>query len=182
MIEVRLDRARAIPGYMHEEELHWLARHAAERRRVIEVGSFKGRSTRAMADHCPGTVTAIDPWDGGYVNDNGSQARWLDTKSAWKEFRHNLQDHILSHRVIPMVMPFHEASPDLTADMVFLDGDHRYEAVLADIDRALTYLETRGLICGHDYGHKKWPGVKRAVDERFGGRIQLCRTIWWVEQ
>lgn len=47
-------------------------------------------------------------------------------------------------------------------DFVFIDADHSYEAVRADITawRPLTRF-----LCGHDYGTEKWPGVTRAVDE-----------------
>jgi hypothetical protein len=51
-------------------------------------------------------------------------------------------------------------------DFVFIDADHSYEAVAADIDAWLPKIRAGGLISGHDYGHSRFPGVKRAVDER----------------
>jgi predicted O-methyltransferase YrrM len=168
---------------MLDEELRWLAERASKARIIVEVGSYKGRSTRALADHCPGTVYAVDVWDGGYKNDDGTQAQWLDTASALTDFRMNLLLHIAGARVIERkgtLADFVDTLP--SADMVFLDADHRYEEVLKDIANARRILKPGGLLCGHDYGHKRWPGVKRAVDETFGASCVLgglCRSIWW---
>lgn len=178
-----IERALAIHGWMNRAELRWLADAAAKATIILEVGSFKGRSTRALADNCPGLVVACDPWD-GYVNDNGTQAKWIDTKAARVAFEANLADHIASGRVVMKVAPFRTAFANgqgrMRPDMIFIDGDHRYEEVVSDIELAREILAPGGLLCGHDYGKSSWPGVKRAVDEFFQDRVQLCSTIWWV--
>lgn len=50
-----------------------------------------------------------------------------------------------------------------------LDGDHSYEAVCADIDAWLPKMKPGGYITGDDF---LWPGVKKAVFEKFGGYVQ----------
>jgi predicted O-methyltransferase YrrM len=52
---------------MADDELLWLARVARGCQRIVEVGSYQGRSTRALADHCPGVVFCVDTCNGGYV-------------------------------------------------------------------------------------------------------------------
>lgn len=47
---------------------------------------------------------------------------------------------------------------------VFLDGDHRYEAVLADLRAWWPKVEPGGILCGDDY---LWSGVQQAVSEFF---------------
>ena len=49
-------------------------------------------------------------------------------------------------------------------DFVFLDADHRYEAVRDDIIAWTPALRSGGLLCGHDFS-PQWPGVERAVRE-----------------
>ena len=49
-------------------------------------------------------------------------------------------------------------------DVVYVDGDHSYEAVKKDIDTWWTKIPEGGVLCGHDY-HAGWPGVVQAVDE-----------------
>jgi predicted O-methyltransferase YrrM len=177
---VDITRAKAITGWMHEEELHWLASKAAGCAVIVEVGSYKGRSTRALADHCPGVVHAVDPW-ANYVNDNGTESKQINPEAAWPQFQENMKDHLASGK-----LQVHRGTlatalglRDLKADMVFIDGDHRYEAVMEDVRIARELLRKGGLLCGHDYRHKSWPGVKRAVNELFG-EVPLCRTIWSV--
>jgi hypothetical protein len=64
------------------------------------------------------------------------------------------------------------------ADLIFLDGDHRYEAVKEDILISMCFLKMPGgILAGHDYGRKDWPGVKKAVDEMFGV-VEVVDTIW----
>lgn len=58
-------------------------------------------------------------------------------------------------------------------DFAFLDANHTYEAVLADIKAWLPKVKRGGLISGHDYGSYRdrigqW-GVTKAVHEVFGG-------------
>ena len=51
-------------------------------------------------------------------------------------------------------------------DMVFLDGDHSYEAVMADL-KTWAPRATK-LLCGHDLTDPNYPGVRQAVYEYFG--------------
>lgn len=170
---------------MHHEELTWLAERAQEAQTIVEVGCWRGRSTRALADHCRGTVYAVDPWRGPYFHEDGRTHK-INT-DVYDEFRINLADHIESGRVVPIQRTSFEAWTLLVDrfggafDFVFLDGDHRYDTVVAEIEQYRLLLKDGGILAGHDYSHGDWPGVKRAVDEQFDGRVSFCRTIWWVQ-
>lgn len=48
-------------------------------------------------------------------------------------------------------------------DLLFLDGDHEYESVKADIGAWLSRVKPGGMVLFHDY--QSWPGVTKAVDE-----------------
>jgi predicted O-methyltransferase YrrM len=190
---IDLARALAITGWMSPTELRWLAEHALTAHTIVEIGSFHGRSARALADHCPGTVYAIDLWE-GYSNDDGSQAKWMAEAGGgnWtrivETFQKNLSDHLATDRVIALRYPSADARAILRddchvsrADLVFIDGDHRYEACRQDIDLYRDLVRPGGILAGHDYSHKSWPGVKRAVDERLG-KVNHCDSIWWVRR
>ena len=76
--------------------------------------------------------------------------------------------------------------PDLYFDFVFIDADHRYESVKADILGWMPKVRKGGVIAGHDYKWpgKRHPGVKRAVDEVFGDDVNVIPmpcTVWWKE-
>jgi predicted O-methyltransferase YrrM len=68
---------------------------------------------------------------------------------------------------------------DGVLDFVFIDADHAYEAVKADIGAWLPKVRAGGFITGHDYDRVKFPGVIRAVDEYFSPRIESDFT-WMV--
>lgn len=182
MIEVshvNIEKAKSIGGWMSEVELTWLANQAQKCKRIVEFGSFHGRSTRALADNTTGIVYAVDPWNGDYVAEDNKNIESVNTY-VMPQFIKNLKDHIDSGRVIPARTFSTEFNLDRKVDMVFIDGDHRYQSVIKDINRALELLRLNGIISGHDYGHSMWPGVKKAVDELLG-EINLVELIWWKQ-
>lgn len=74
-------------------------------------------------------------------------------------------------------------------DFVFIDADHSYEAVIADIEAWAPKVKPGGWLCGHDYADEftrtRWYGVVRAVDEQAavrGWALELGPdTTWWVQ-
>lgn len=71
---------------------------------------------------------------------------------------------------------FYETYRGPTPSMVFIDGDHSYEGVQADIAWALE----RGVpvIAGHDYQHTLHQSIVRAVNERFSAGFDLFGSVW----
>ncbi len=174
----QIERAKSIGGWMNEQELLWLAAQAQHRQYIVEFGCFHGRSTRCLADNgFPGSkIWAVDPWAGVYFNEEKTQIP-IDTY-VLPYFQKNLRDHIESGRVIPVRDFSYNFTLNHAVDMVFIDGDHRYDVVVQDIKKAYELLRPGGLISGHDYGHPSWPGVKQAVDELVGGPVEVWESIW----
>lgn len=177
--QVNIDHALTLPGWMSERELTWLATKAESCKIIVEFGSYLGRSTRAMADNCySGTIYAVDPWSGKYEIDSGIELMDVNTY-VMPFFIENMKEHIESKKVIPVRGYSYDFSAVESADMVFIDGDHRYNTVVKDIAKALELVGINGgIVCGHDYDHPVWPGVKKAVDEIFGDSIEVEDTIW----
>ena len=73
-------------------------------------------------------------------------------------------------------------------DLVYIDADHGYDSVLADIKAWLPKVKKGKIICGHDYSKTIHPGVVKAVDESFDAdEINLIPDtdfndvyVWWV--
>jgi hypothetical protein len=61
---IDIERAKITPGWMYESELEtlakWSNRYRSIHNRIIEVGSWMGRSTRAICDNSGGIVIAIN--------------------------------------------------------------------------------------------------------------------------
>ena len=174
--QVDISKAQKIDGWMFNCELEWLAIQASQHYRIVEVGSYLGRSTRALGDHAQGVVYAVDPWSrDDYKSVDGTVGIGLD---AYEKFIHNLSDLIISRRVIPVKSYFSEARLPDNVDMIFLDGDHSYDEVKNDINQAREMLMPNGLLCGHDYINEL-RGVKQAVNDLIGEKnIYLVGTIW----
>lgn len=54
---------------------------------------------------------------------------------------------------------------DASQDLVFIDAEHTFSAVAADIAAWLPKVRPGGILCGHDYRHRRFVGVKQAVDQ-----------------
>jgi predicted O-methyltransferase YrrM len=88
-------------------------------------------------------------------------------------FESNLVRFGISNHVI-----IHAGSTELIAkemdagslQLVFIDADHSYERMIADIKAWLLKVRSGGVLCGHDYSHSGHAhvGVKQAVDELIG--------------
>lgn len=166
----------AIPGWMAKEDLDYLSSQAAKMTSVVEVGCYKGRSTRALLEACPGPVFAVDNWRGKVRGSDHEDATAGD--QAFLEFKANVGQY-------PNLTIIRENS-DYAAelldgmgpfDMTFIDGDHSYAAVQSDI---ANYLPLTGkLMCGHDIDE---PAVLRAVVEAFGDRWKrVSGKLWAVD-
>jgi hypothetical protein len=185
MYPVFLDKAKAINGWMSEKELTFLAERARESKVVIEVGSYYGRSARAMADNSrkDTIIYCVDPWKGPVITDNGMVAFDVDDGHR-AGFYTNMAGYVNAGRVVMCPHKFEDwpgiANPSsYNCDFLFIDGDHRYDTVIRDINLALTFQPR--ILAGHDYNSQYWPGVKQAVDELFNGKAQIEDTIWWIQ-
>lgn len=76
--------------------------------------------------------------------------------------------------------------PDESFELVFIDADHSEEWVRRDVAAWLPKVKRGGVIAGHDYGSRNWPGVKRAVDSLFADHphpIHLeANKVWWTRR
>ena len=70
---------------------------------------------------------------------------------------------------------------DGSLDLCFIDADHSYVGVKRDIEAYYTKVRSGGYLGGHDFGNKRLPGVKKAIDE-FGRPYLLdIGKTWWME-
>jgi len=176
---MNIARAQTIDGGMEIPELEWLAEQASRCQRVVEIGSLRGRSARAMADNMTGhsTLYCVDHFKGSAEHGDA----FSRDDALYHTFCANMQDHIDSRRVIVLRHPSVEASHTVIAglDMVFIDASHDLDSVKSDILAWRPLLRPGGLLCGHDYGH---PPIEQAINELFG-RLPTVPggSIWYTE-
>lgn len=187
IIDDAVSKAKLVEGWMHETELYWLATMARHAKLIVEVGSWKGRSTKAIAYSTSGLVIAVDSWRGAKnpLDVTAVEARERGSETLYKVFQSNLLDEIKSGKVTTIWAESSVAAAHLEpilhgrkVDMIFIDGDHEYESVKTDIQTFLPYLKEGGLICGHDYAPGLFPGVVKAVGELVPGFSTAVGSIW----
>lgn len=189
-VTVDIRKAQQIEGWMMSSELQWLAENAVNHNLIVELGSYLGRSTRALGDNTPGVVHAIDHWYGPAGGGNSkplppsldsvgsSGIPWTeeDRAALFGLFSANLEDLIASKKVIPHRIDHTSVDLDLSPDMVFIDGDHSYEAVRHDLAVWVPKVKKGGLICGHDVNQAS---VHVPVSEVFPYYKQAVNTTIW---
>jgi predicted O-methyltransferase YrrM len=174
------ERALAIQGWMKPAELAFLQELAAavpENGQVVEIGSWKGRSTVAICSALQAVrgarMTAVDSFEG-----DNSIVRVLgeiDTSCLYDEFRENTREFPFLDLVRGRSLPTAATFADGSIDWLFVDADHTYESVRADIAAWAPKVKAGGLFSGHDFA--AWPGVTRAVLEAFGA-VERVANVW----
>lgn len=184
---MKTKRKKRLPGWMGRHSLGWLAGQAAKAMTLAEVGVWLGRSTKVMAHATKGVVYAVDTWQGTPEDEaqhDRLYAKDVATSDVYQRFTQNLRREIKARKVVPVRADSRAAAASFAAqgvtfDFVFIDADHSYEGCAGDIDAYLPLVRTGGVLAGHDY-HPNWPGVIRAVNERFGAPQRGPGSIWWV--
>jgi predicted O-methyltransferase YrrM len=184
---VNLEKALTVDGWMSESELRWLSEQA-QHGVVVEIGSWTGRTTRAMADSkIDGMIYAVDTWEGSEENQDFLKDKPKDY--LFQEFCKNLSDHIARERVIPMRVTSLAAADfasrmGIKFDFVFIDAAHDYESVKEDILAWRPLVRRGGVLAGHDYDWG-YPGVVHAVRELISQTPQQAAggsSIWFERQ
>ena len=170
-MNLSLVAADRIPGYMPATFLRWLAEQASSHMSIVEIGSWRGRSTRVLCDNTSGNVTAVDTWRGspGLDGDVTIMAEhYADPDWVFSEFQRNLAgatnlEIIRQPSVVAASLLKREGR---TFDMIFIDALHDYESVKADLKAWFPLLRRPGLFCGHDFDYGE---VYKAVTEAIPG-------------
>ncbi len=189
-----------IPGFTDKNDLLILEEFASkvpENGIVVEIGSCVGRSAYVLAStvassvqvYCYNTWWVDDqPNLDAYVGDQtwqesyGSVDTSIESRNLLSIFETNMKQ-----RGITNVIPMHQESPPEDfpfgeVDLIFIDGDHEFDGVYADVDFWYPRLSQNGVICGHDYC-QHFPGVKKAVHlmaEKYNREVEIMNktTIW----
>lgn len=159
-----------IDGFMSQKDLDFLYGQAKKMDSIVEIGSWKGRSTHALLTGCKGPVIAVDNFEGTPGVDLEKST------TIYEDFMKNV-GHFPNLKVLKMSSE-QAAKQTKKADMVFIDATHTYDEIKKDLK--LWKKKATKLICGHDYG-TQYPDIKKAVDEEFGDKVKVADLIWYVE-
>ena len=190
---------QGIPGWFDFENVYRTqVEHGRDGDYFVEIGAWMGKSTAFLAVEILNSgkdirLDVVDTWRGSpeEMHESGQENemhRLLrdDPELAWRAFTANTKD--VSPPVHAIRMPSVEAAKqyqDRSLDFVFIDGDHAYASVMADILAWYPKVKRGGLLGGHDYG---WQPLARAVHEVLGAAHDILlvhndpATSWLVEK
>jgi predicted O-methyltransferase YrrM len=156
----------AIPTHMTVQERSILLQAALalpQNFSAVEIGSYLGASTAFLglaALQRNGYVHAIDPWTNDAMGAEGMRDTWSEFRKNTASFEH----YIVAHRGTSTDVFAREGT--IPCDLLFIDGDHSYDAVVADLRTWLPSLRSGGLLAMHDIDA---PPVRKAFDDVFAG-------------
>ena len=165
---MRLGGDAAFGGLTDQETeaiVRWV--NEASPRTFVEIGTLFGFTAKAVAQRTTAKVVAVDLF-------------------CWNPFGLTPDEHerftrrVLDGSGVELVrddsLRYLSSIADAEGPMVFLDGDHRYEAVKAELE----ILKAKGVkfVAGHDFGNPRF-GVTRAVREVVGEPDEVVGMCWF---
>ena len=133
-------------------------------KKIVEIGTFNGRTTINMALN--------QPKDGEIITfDLPNNKTKLPLAPSEEKYILGKDGNRRSHAQIKQIYG-DSADYDFTdyidrIDFMFVDGSHSYEYTMHDSRLAYNLVRRGGYILWHDYDSPHWPGVTEALNELY---------------
>ena len=186
-----VEQARKVQGHLSLREMRFLCllgMFPATSGDILEIGSFRGKSTIAFAksvQYLNGEqkLHAVDPM----ILSSDTDPTYQSTVPLQTEFIKNLRDHD-----VESIVEFHKMrSADLGKSwnrplrLLFIDGDHTYPEVKRDLETFLPYLNKGAIVAFHDVlngfdGPVRVMAEQVLLSKQFGS-FGFCGSIGWSQ-
>lgn len=165
-----LQDVASVEGYLSPNEIRFLALMAAyptATGEILEIGSFKGKSTVVLAKAAALTdnprVNAVDPFTAPSETDPDLRG----DESSFPDFQRNIEAqgvaaNVESHRAFS-----HELAETWNRPLrlLWIDGDHTYKGTKLDFDGFAPHLADGAIVAIHDVLHEFDGGVRVYMEE-----------------
>jgi MMP 1-O-methyltransferase len=154
---------------------------------ILEIGSFKGKSTVGLASVARrygfAPIVSVDPHSAPAVTDFGHGSQ----QSSWDDFQASLRTagvaaHVEAHRAYSRELAQGWSRP---IRFLWIDGDHTYRGAKEDIDLFRPHLVPGAIVALHDVLHTFDGPIRVFVEELLDsdefGRAGLCGSIGWAQ-
>jgi predicted O-methyltransferase YrrM len=152
--DAAMQAADGVEGWLTDEQARRLFERASTAMRIVEIGSFRGRSAIVMAKAAPpgAELVAIDPHAG---NDRGPQEIEADAARGEEDHRvflANLERAGVAERVRHVRLPSQDALGEVAGelDLLYVDGAHRFGPARDDLERWGERVRPGGRMLVHD--------------------------------
>jgi len=190
IVERVLQSSRGVPGFLGENESRFLAMVAAcapADGAIVEIGSYKGKSTvllASVAEHYGlGRVVAIDPHTAPSITD----PKIAPGASTFDEFvgsvrSAKLEEQVEMHRSFSRDAAIGWNRP---IRLLWIDGDHTYAGAKEDFELFSPYLSNGAIVAMHDALHAYEGPIRVFVEnilrsDRFGP-AGFVQSVAWAQ-
>ncbi len=172
-----LETLATVTGWLSGNEAAWLNLHAAQVTEgcIVEIGSYQGKSTIALALNAAVPVYAIDPHH-NHTDEIGAVFGPADRAA----FHNNIVQAGVQKRVCPVNLTSDHAAQGWQEriGLLFIDGAHNYLQVDRDVYNWLPYILPDGVLAIHD---RAWPDIADVLHRLNGNRglrrYAICDSI-----
>lgn len=179
-----------VEGYLASNEIRFLALIAAcptAAGEILEIGSFKGKSTIILAKSVcladETIVNAVDPMTAPTDTDPSLRG----AGSSLADFNRNIAEHGVESRIRFHQTYSYELAKTWNAPLrlLWIDGDHSYAGTKRDVEAFAPHLSDKGIIAIHDVLHAFEGGSRVFAEEILGspnfGACGFCGSIAWAQ-
>ena len=151
---------------------------------IVEIGCWVGVSTELFAKRFK-AVIAIDPFKPTYDTISSQ----YDMNEVFKEYEKRISKYkniwTVKKRSVSASKDLKNILYDVNKelgfnlkkiDVVYIDGDHHYNAVKKDIEN---WKDKAWIVSGHDY-ENRFPGVIKAVNEVYTKPLRVFNDTTWI--
>ena len=158
--------------------------------KILEIGSFLGDSSELFKIYFPNSyLFCVDPWLNGYdeEDDITSENFPLEAAEIYFDIRMKKYKNVFKIKMCSddffnffSIYNIMTSSEYKVFDVIYIDGNHRYEQVKKDISNSIRLIKGGGILSGHDYNlHlNRLRGVVKAVNEFFIPDMVFDDTTW----
>ena len=165
-----LTKIEPVEGYLAPNEISFLALAAAcptALGEVLEIGSFKGKSTIILAKSAEfngdSVIHAVDPM----IAPSETDPDLHGAPSSFPDFQKNIREHGVEDRIC-----FHQKfsfelaqSWDKPLRFLWIDGDHTYKGTKSDFDGFAGHLADGAIVALHDVLHEFEGGIRVFMED-----------------
>jgi predicted O-methyltransferase YrrM len=177
-----------VPGFLGENEARFLGLVAAcvpAQGLIVEIGSFKGRSTVMLAKvashYGSGPIISIDPHTHALTAKTDTESHPSTYDAFLTSIRTaGVEQHVEIHRAFSKDV---SAAWNRPIRFLWIDGDHTYEGAKQDFDGFISFVSPMGVVALHD-ALNNFPGPIRVFVEemlrsdRFGPAGFVNSIAW----
>ncbi|MGI9036799.1 MAG: class I SAM-dependent methyltransferase [Pyrinomonadaceae bacterium] len=189
-VEELLKEVETVEGYLAPREMRFLALLAAcptAAGEILEIGSFKGKSTIILAKSAAlagdTKINAVDPLNAPSATDPDLRG---DTSSL-KDFQHNIKTREVADKI-----EFHQTFSselaktwDAPLRLLWIDGDHTYKGTKLDFENFARFLNDGAIVAMHDVLHEFDGGIRVFIENVLlsphFGVCGFCGSMAWAQ-